>query len=113
MNTKSKKTVTAKTAKPKASKAKTTATPKAKVSTPKAKTVKATKATTVKSVSKKAKASNRVTVPVIQFTVRGRRIKKYNSISEAQRATGVNTGSISKAVRGIVKTAGGFRWTNV
>ena len=117
MNTKSKKTVTVKTATPKASKAKTTATPKAKVSTPKAKVstpkAKTVKATTVKSVSKKAKTSNRVTVPVIQFTVRGRRIKKYNSISEAQRATGVNTGSISKAVRGIVKTAGGFRWTNV
>jgi hypothetical protein len=33
-------------------------------------------------------------------------------MSDAERATGVNTGSISKVVRGIMKTAGGFVWTN-
>ena len=33
-------------------------------------------------------------------------------MSDAMRATGVNTGSISKAVRGICQTAGGFRWAN-
>jgi hypothetical protein len=70
------------------------------------------KATMKAKVVKKAKASTKNTVAVIQFTPRGRRIRKYNSMSDAMRATGVNTGSISKAVRGICQTAGGFRWAN-
>jgi hypothetical protein len=70
------------------------------------------KATMKAKVVKKASASTRNTVAVIQFTPRGRRIRKYNSMSDAMRATGVNTGSISKAVRGICQTAGGFRWAN-
>lgn len=101
-------------------------TPKASTKSPKAivKTTKAVKNVKVNSsknetkntpkavAPKKAKKSNRVTVSVIQYTVRGRRIKKFNSIADAQRATGVNTGSISKVVRGICKTAGGYRWGN-
>jgi len=70
------------------------------------------KSTPSKTVSKKAKTSNRNTIAVVQLTPRGRRIRKYNSMSDAERATGVNTGSISKVVRGIMKTAGGFVWTN-
>jgi hypothetical protein len=79
----------------------------------------ATKSKSVNSVSKedskkskKSKKSNRNTIAVIQLTPRGRRIRKYNSMSDAERATGVNTGSISKVVRGIMKTAGGFVWAN-
>jgi hypothetical protein len=117
MSTKTRKTATAKT--------KTVATkPTAKTVTPKAKT--AVNKTAVKSVTPKStpkvtaaknsnnknKVSNRNTIAVVQLTPRGRRIKKYNSIADAQRATGVNTGSISKAVRGICKTAGGYVWTN-
>ena len=104
----------AKTSTPKAKvtapKAKVTA-PKAKVTAPKAK-VTAYKATTVKTATKKVAAPRRNTVAVVQLTTKGRRIKKYNSISDAQRATGVNTGSISKVVRGICKTAGGYAWAN-
>ena len=127
MSTKGKTTATAKT-KTTAPKATKSATPKAKTvttkspkaTTPKAKTPAAPKAKTpaapktvnTKATPKKAKVSNRNTVAVVQLTPRGRRIRKYNSIAEAQRATGVNTGSISKAVRGIVKTAGGFCWAN-
>jgi muramoyltetrapeptide carboxypeptidase LdcA involved in peptidoglycan recycling len=73
---------------------------------------KSTPATPSKTVSKKAKTSNRNTIAVVQLTPRGRRIRKYNSMSDAERATGVNTGSISKVVRGIMKTAGGFVWAN-
>lgn len=62
--------------------------------------------------SKKASTPSRITTPVIQMTERGRRIKKYKSICEASASTGVNTGSISKVVRGICQTAGGFRWAN-
>jgi hypothetical protein len=47
---------------------------------------------------------------VMQKTAGGRIVKKHTSFSEAQKLTGVNSGSISKATRGIIKTAGGFRW---
>lgn len=76
------------------------------------KTNKKAKATMKASSSKKSVKSSRVTTPVIQMTERGRRIKKYKSICEASANTGVNTGSISKVVRGICQTAGGFRWAN-
>lgn len=108
MSTKTNKTVkaTAKTVKS-VSKKDTTKATKA------TKTVKVVaKAAPSKTVSKKSKTSNRNTIAVIQFTPRGRRIRKYNSMSDAERATGVNTGSISKVVRGIMKTAGGFVWAN-
>jgi hypothetical protein len=72
------------------------------------KTVKAS----MKAKNKKTAKSSRVTTPVVQMTERGRRIKKYKSICEASSNTGVNTGSISKVVRGICQTAGGFRWAN-
>lgn len=111
MSTKAKKTVkaTAKTVKA----AVKPATKATKTVATKSKTVKVVaKAAPAKTVSKKAKTSNRNTIAVIQLTPRGRRIRKYNSMSDAERATGVNTGSISKVVRGIMKTAGGFVWAN-
>lgn len=100
MNTKTKK------ATPKSS----TKTSKA-VPTAKTKTVKATANSTVKATPK-AKKSNRVTVSVVQYTPKGRRIRGYKSLTAASVTTGVNVGSISKVVRGIGKTAGGFRWAN-
>jgi len=109
MSTKSKKTVkaTAKTVKAVAKMA-----PKATKAVA-SKTVKVVaKSAPAKTVSKKAKTNNRNTIAVVQLTPRGRRIRKYNSMSDAERATGVNTGSISKVVRGIMKTAGGFVWAN-
>jgi hypothetical protein len=113
MSTKAKKTVKAST---KAKTVKAAAKPAAKATktvATKSKTVKVVaKAAPAKTVSKKAKTSNRNTIAVIQLTPRGRRIRKYNSMSDAERATGVNTGSISKVVRGIMKTAGGFVWAN-
>jgi hypothetical protein len=115
MSTKAKKTV--KATKAKAVKAVVKTAPKAtKAVASKTKTVKvvakSTPATPSKTVSKKAKTNNRNTIAVVQLTPRGRRIRKYNSMSDAERATGVNTGSISKVVRGIMKTAGGFVWAN-
>jgi len=111
MSTKTKKTVKA-TAKAKTVKAAVKTAPKATKAVA-SKTVKVvTKAAPAKTVSKKAKTNNRNTIAVVQLTPRGRRIRKYNSMSDAERATGVNTGSISKVVRGIMKTAGGFVWAN-
>jgi len=57
---------------------------------------------------KKKSSHNRI--PVIQLTIRGKRVKKHQSMSDAENSTGVNSGSISKATRGITNTAGGFRW---
>jgi len=105
MSTKTNKTVkaTAKTVKAASMKSAPKATKTVKV---------VAKAAPTKTFSKKAKTSNRNTIAVVQLTPRGRRIRKYNSMSDAERATGVNTGSISKVVRGIMKTAGGFVWAN-
>jgi hypothetical protein len=69
------------------------------------------KKTTTKIIrSKKKTIINRERVAVTQYTIKGRKVKKFNSMTEASNSTGVNTGSISKASRGICKTAGGFRW---
>ncbi len=111
MSTKTKKTVKA-TTKAKTVKSAVKAAPKATKAVA-SKTVKVVaKAAPAKTVSKKAKTNNRNTIAVVQLTPRGRRIRKYKSMSDAERATGVNTGSISKVVRGIMKTAGGFVWAN-
>jgi len=110
MSTKTKKVVSSAT---KSKVAKTHTQKASKPTATKAKNSKVVAKTTApKSVSKKTKTSMRKTIAVIQFTPRGRRIRKYNSMSDAQKATGVNSGSISKAVRGITKTAGGFTWNN-
>jgi hypothetical protein len=110
MSTKTKKVVNS------ATKSKVAKTPTQKATKPVASKAKSSKVVAKtaapKSVSKKVKTPMRNTIAVIQFTPRGRRIRKYNSMSDAQRATGVNSGSISKAVRGITKTAGGFTWAN-
>jgi len=103
MNTKSKKST------PKAS----TKAPKAvsKTAKPTA-TTKTVKPTATTKSAPKAKKSNRVTVSVVQYTTKGRRIRGYKSLTAASTTTGVNVGSISKVVRGIGQTAGGFRWAN-
>lgn len=110
MSTKTKKEVKSSVKSKVAKAAPKTVAKKTATKTPVAKSM--TKTTATKTVSKKAKTASRNTIAVIQFTPRGRRIRKYNSMSDAERATGVNTGSISKVVRGIMKTAGGFVWAN-
>jgi hypothetical protein len=50
------------------------------------------------------------TIPVVQMTPGGRKLKKYSSIREAATSTGVDPSNISKVTRGVYKTAGGFRW---
>lgn len=65
--------------------------------------------TTKTSTRGKAKGNPR-SIAVVQMTPRGRRVKRHASMCAAQEATGINSGSISKATRGITNTAGGFRW---
>lgn len=60
--------------------------------------------------SKKKVSISRFRLAVIQYTAKGKKVKKYDSIAQASNNTGVNTGSISKVTRGLCKTAGGFRW---
>lgn len=45
----------------------------------------------------------------IQFSIEGKKIKEYNSITEAMRETGISN-HISCCLRGTRKTAGGFKW---
>lgn len=65
------------------------------------------KTLTTKKVSKRI---NKRSFSVLKMTEGGRKLKKYSSMKEAERMTGVNSGSISKATRGLIKSAGGFRW---
>ena len=43
----------------------------------------------------------------------GLSIKKYPSITEASRETGIKSGNISKCINGYKKTAGGYVWRKV
>lgn len=49
---------------------------------------------------------------VEQYDLEGNKIAEYDSLAEAQRKTGVNTGTITMCCRGekYYKTAGGFVW---
>ena len=105
MNTKTKK------ATPKASTKATKVVATTKTVKPTA-TTKTVKPTATTKYTPKIKKSNRVTVSVVQYTPKGRRIRGYKSLTAAATTTGVNVGSISKVVRGIGQTAGGFRWAN-
>ena len=87
------------------------ATPKASTKATKVvATTKTVKPTATTKYTPKIKKSNRVTVSVVQYTPKGRRIRGYKSLTAAATTTGVNVGSISKVVRGLHNTAGGFHW---
>jgi len=47
---------------------------------------------------------------VIQLNLIGQPIKLYDSVTLAAHAVGVQKSGISKAARGVVETAGGFKW---
>ena len=47
---------------------------------------------------------------VLQFTLEGELIKKYDTAREAARKTGIDYGNISHCCNGRHKTAGGFIW---
>jgi len=87
---------------------------KTKVSKTTAKVVKSKKPVSAKAKTKNTVKNTKKPVSrgtaVIQMTPRGRRIRKYPSISAAANATGVNSGSISYVIREMRNTAGGFKW---
>ena len=47
---------------------------------------------------------------VNQIDMQGNIINHFNSLNEAERQTGINATSISKAIHGRTKIAGGFLW---
>lgn len=49
-------------------------------------------------------------MPVIQCDLNGNEIKRYKSMNDATRATGVRSGNISNNCSGYYKTAGGYIW---
>ncbi len=68
-------------------------------------------ANTKTATAKSRKAKNSTAKSVLQMTTGGRKLKRFSSMREAGLTTGVDPSSISKATRGILQTAGGFRWT--
>lgn len=55
--------------------------------------------------------NNKVNIAVIQLDKKTNKIlHKYNSLSEANRATHIDYCCISKVCRGILKSAGGYKW---
>jgi len=47
--------------------------------------------------------------PILQFDLQGNFIKEYDSYTSAKNTTKIN--GINNAVKGTVKTAGGYLWT--
>ena len=54
--------------------------------------------------------AHRYITPILQFSLDGKFIKNYPSISEAGRQSNICSSSISSACRGNYKTAGKFKW---
>lgn len=50
-------------------------------------------------------------VPVFQFDMDGNLLRSFNSLSEAERITGINHSKISAVCSGIRKSTGGFIWS--
>lgn len=58
------------------------------------------------------RAADKIRRPVFQLSMDGQIIKRYNSVTEAEKATGVTTSTISGCCKGSYghKSAGGYRW---
>jgi group I intron endonuclease len=50
-------------------------------------------------------------IPVFQFTIKGKLIKKYDSATQAFKELGIDRGSINNAALGKRKSAGGYLWS--
>lgn len=48
--------------------------------------------------------------PVVQMSLNSEFIAEFNSLADAERATGIFHNNISKACLGQIKTCGGFKW---
>lgn len=51
--------------------------------------------------------------PVIQYSLRGKRIASFDSLVAAAKAAGISSGTLSNAASGRIHSAGGFIWRKV
>lgn len=58
-----------------------------------------------------SKSHNKYKKRVCQYSLDGQLIQIFDSLMDAERATGTSSGNISRVCHGIVKTANGFKWT--
>lgn len=49
--------------------------------------------------------------PVIQYSLKDRKIKRYGSIKDASQATGIPHSNIIMVLKGRMRQAGGYKWT--
>lgn len=53
---------------------------------------------------------NKSSIEIVQLTLDGQFIKKWDSISDVQRELGISNPSIVHCLKGITRSAGGYRW---
>lgn len=53
---------------------------------------------------------NPTSKPIIQYTLSGEKLAEFESGCDAARQLGINQGNINNALKGRIKTAGGFKW---
>ena len=63
--------------------------------------------------SRNKKISQRLSKRIIQFSLLGNKIKKWDSMTEAAKSIGCDISAISMCCNGIRKSAGGYRWEYV
>lgn len=56
---------------------------------------------------------NRRSKTVAQYSMDGTLLATYPSVSNAQKSTGIDSGGIAEAARGVTASAGGFVWRYV
>lgn len=49
--------------------------------------------------------------PITQFSLDGKEIQTFSSITEASRSLGLKYGELSRGCRGIIDSCGGFTWS--
>jgi hypothetical protein len=62
------------------------------------------------SLEYKQRISQKFSKPVIQLSNDGKKVNRFSSMLEAERATGISNGNISSACSGKRSTAGGYKW---
>jgi len=56
------------------------------------------------------KRVQKLSIPIIQFTLNGEPLRVFTSAMSASRLTNICSTSINKVLRGVIKTAGGYIW---
>lgn len=62
------------------------------------------------SIADRSVHQEKLSKPVKQLTLSGKLVENFNSAKEAETKTGIYQGNISQCVRGIRKSAGGYKW---